>query len=193
MAFSSREGFKIYWFHSSKIFSDLDSFGFCLCCQWYQLYPKAGSPHGHMTAASINWYSILLCLFLVGWDRLTFQFQKPQASLSLHLFGLHCLSSAHLWTNPWPEGWHHLLWLRLIIWGGMNVGKSSSSPPKRRSNLKSPLLSASVKVRSEKQNFYEWHRIKDSLQGLGCIQCGSCRSSLCSLLPLCLVSSPKSL
>lgn len=40
-------------------------FGFSLCWKWYQRYPKAGSPHGPMMAASSNWYSTHLCLFLV--------------------------------------------------------------------------------------------------------------------------------
>lgn len=127
-----------YWFHGSKIHSDLGFIGFSLCYQWYQLYPEAGSPHGHMMDANSNCYSMLLGLFPVGWDRLNFYSQKPQASFSLHLAGLSWLSSAHLWTKPWQEEWNHLVWLRLIIWGRMNVGKSSSSPPKCHYTLKSP-------------------------------------------------------
>ena len=52
----------------------------------------------------------------------------------------------------------------------MNVGKSSSSSPKCCYTLRPPLVSVSIRVESERQSYYEQHRIKNLLWGLDLTQ-----------------------
>lgn len=158
--FRSREGFKV-WFHRSKVYSDLGSF-------WVFLSALSGisfllnSLHCHMMAASSNWYSTLWCLFPVGWDRLTFPFQEPQASFSLHLVGLNWLSSAHLWTNPWQKGWDHLVWLK-TNYLGLDECREIFQFCKMSLQLEIPTYKPISQTSIGEGNCYGWHRITDLL------------------------------
>lgn len=113
---------------------------------------------------------ILLCLSLFGWKKMDFWFPEAQ---SKPLYASHWLRLTWVCSSlnkSLARGWNHLGWLWLIIWGRMNVGKSSSSCPKCCYTLRPPLVSVSIRVESERQSYYEWHRIKNLLWGLDLIE-----------------------
>ena len=135
------------------------------------LCPKSGSLYGRMTAAISNWCSMHAFVFISIWmKKMDFWFPEAQSKPLYASRWLRLTWVCSPLNKSLARGWSHLGWLWLIIWGGMNVGKSSSSSPKCCYTLRPPLVSVSIRVESERQSYYEWHRIKNLLWGLDLIQ-----------------------